>query len=79
MYKRFNPPPPPPPPPHTPHHHHHHHHVHHHPPPHPLAKMAAMADEIFKRTFVNEKIRFLTQISMKFVPKGPIDNNPALI
>ena len=37
------------------------------------------ADKIFKRTFLSEKIRFLTQISMKFVPKGPIDNNPALI
>ena len=31
------------------------------------------------RIFLNEKVRFLTKISLKFVPKGPIDNNPALV
>ena len=37
------------------------------------------ADNVFKRTFLNEKVRFLTKISLKFVPKGSIDNNPALV
>ena len=42
--------------------------------------MAAMwADDIFKRIFVNEKVRFLTKISLKFAPKGPVDNNIAFI
>ena len=27
----------------------------------------------------NEKLCILTKISLKFVPKGPIDNNPALV
>ena len=30
------------------------------------------ADGIFKRTFLNEKVWFLTKVSLKFVPKGPI-------
>ena len=37
------------------------------------------ADDIFKCIFLNEKVWFLTEISLKFVPKGPIDNNPALV
>ena len=36
-------------------------------------------DDIFKRIFSNEKVRFLTTISLEFVPKGPIDYNPALV
>ena len=42
--------------------------------------MAAMfADDIFKRIFLNEKFCILSKISLKFVRKGPIDNNPALV
>ena len=33
------------------------------------------ADDIF----VNEKFCILIKISLKFVPEGPIDNNPALV
>ena len=29
--------------------------------------------------FVNEKICILIEISLKFVPRGPIENNPALV
>ena len=40
-----------------------------------LDKMAAiLADDIFKRIFLNENVRIFIQISLKFVPKGPIDN-----
>ena len=46
----------------------------------PLDKMAAISpDNIFKCIFSNEKFRFLTEISLEFVSKGPIDNNPALV
>ena len=37
------------------------------------------ADDIFRCIFVNEKFCILMKISLKFVPKGPIDNNPALV
>ena len=37
------------------------------------------ADDIFKRIFVNENVRISIEISLKFVPKGPINNNPALV
>ena len=33
-----------------------------------------LADDIFKCIFMNENVRILIQISLKFVPKGPIDN-----
>ena len=36
-------------------------------------------DDIFKCILMNEKFWILIQISLKFVPKGPIDNNPALV
>ena len=36
-------------------------------------------DDIFRRIFVNEKFCILIEISLKFVPKGPIDNKPALV
>ena len=36
-------------------------------------------DDIFRCIFVNEKFCILIKISLKFVPKGPIDNNPALV
>ena len=35
---------------------------------------AILADNIFKRIFLNDNVRILIQISLKFVPKGPIDN-----
>ena len=37
------------------------------------------ADDIFKRIFLNENVRILVKISLKFVPKGPINNIPALV
>ena len=45
-------------------------------PPH---KMAAIFADIFKCTFFNEIDRILIQISMKYVPRSPIDNKPALV
>ena len=37
------------------------------------------ADDIaFKSIFLNENVRISIKISLKFVPKGPIDNNPTL-
>ena len=36
------------------------------------------ADDIFKRIFLNENVWILIKISLKFVPKGPINNIPAL-
>ena len=38
-----------------------------------------VADDIFKRIFLNENIIILSWISLKFVPKGPINNIPALV
>ena len=37
------------------------------------------ADDTFKRIFLNENVRISIRISLKFVPKGPINNNPALV
>ena len=37
------------------------------------------ADDIFKRIFFNENIWILIQISLKSVPKDPINNIPALV
>ena len=47
----------------------------------PLNKLAAISQTIFPdhEFFVNEKLCILIKISPKFVPEGPIDNNPALI
>ena len=36
------------------------------------------ADDIFKRIFFNENVWILNKISLKFVPKGPINIIPAL-
>ena len=36
-------------------------------------------DDIFKCIFLNENIYISITISLKFVPKGPIDNIPALV
>ena len=35
-------------------------------------------DDIFRCIFFNEKFCISIQISLKFVPKGPIDDNTAL-
>ena len=46
----------------------------------PLDKMAAiLADDIFKRIFINEDVRISIQISLQSVPKGSIDKKPALV
>ena len=37
------------------------------------------ADDTFKRIFLNENDRISIKISLKFVPKGPINNIPALV
>ena len=37
------------------------------------------ADEILKRIFFNENVWISIKISLKFVPKGPINNIPALV
>ena len=37
------------------------------------------ADDIFKCIFESEIVWFSIEISLKFVPKGPIDNIPALV
>ena len=37
------------------------------------------ADNTFKRIFLNENVRISIKISLKFAPKGPINNNPALV
>ena len=40
---------------------------------------AFFADDTFKRISFNENIRISIKISLKFVRKGPINNNPALV
>ena len=40
---------------------------------------AILVDDIFKCIFLNENDRILIQISLKFVPRSPIDNKPALV
>ena len=40
---------------------------------------AILADDIFRCISVDEKFCILIKIPQKFVPKGPIDNNPALV
>ena len=37
------------------------------------------ANDIFKLIFFNAKFKILIKNSLKFVPKGPIDNNQALV
>ena len=37
------------------------------------------ADNIFKCNFLNENVWIPIEISLKFVPKGPINNIPALV
>ena len=38
-----------------------------------------LADNIFKCIFLTENAEILIKISLKFVPKGPINNIPALV
>ena len=38
-----------------------------------------VTDDIFKRIFFNENVRILIWISLKLVPKGSINNIPALV
>ena len=45
----------------------------------PGQNVRRFTDDIFRCIFVNENICILIKISLKFVPKGPIDNNPALV
>ena len=40
---------------------------------------AILADDIFKCIFLNENYRIAIRISLKFVPKNLMDNNPALV
>ena len=42
----------------------------------PLQNGCHFADDIFKHIFLSETVRILIKISLKFVPKGPINNNP---
>ena len=37
--------------------------------------VANLANDIFNRIFLDENVWISILISMKFVPKGPIDNN----
>ena len=36
-------------------------------------------DDTFKRIFLNENVRILFKISLKFVPEGPVNNIPTLV
>ena len=45
----------------------------------PGQKYLHFADNIFKCIFMNEKICISIQISLKFIYKGPIDNNPVSV
>ena len=42
-------------------------------------KCRKIPDDILKCIFVNENIKVSIKISLKFVPKGPINNIPALV
>ena len=45
-----------------------------------LGKLAAISQTTVSNAFfLNEKFRILIEISLKFVPKDLIDNNPALV
>ena len=45
----------------------------------PRQNVRFFADDIFKGIFVNENIRILIEIPLKFVLNGPINNIPALV
>ena len=44
-----------------------------------LDKMAAISQMIFQMHYREWKFYILIKISLKFVPKDPIDNNPGLV
>ena len=45
----------------------------------PIQNELHFADAIFRSIFLNENILILIKISLKFVPKGPVNNIPALV
>ena len=45
----------------------------------PRQNVRHFADDTFKHIFLNENVRMSIKISMKFVPKGPINNIPTLV
>ena len=45
----------------------------------PRQKGRHFADDIFNCVFLNENVWISINISLKFVPKGPIDSIPALV
>ena len=45
----------------------------------PRQNSCRVADDTFKRIFLNENVRISIKISLKFVSKGPIYNIPALV
>ena len=47
--------------------------------PMPTQNGRHFADDIFKCIFMNENVWILMKISLKFVPKVPINNIPALV
>ena len=56
------------------------HRGHYHSTDLPQGKMAAVFEDYsFRCVSVNEKFYTLIKVSLMFVPKGPIDNNPALV
>ena len=40
---------------------------------------AVLADSILKSILINEKLRILIRITLKFVSKDPIDSKPPLV
>ena len=47
--------------------------------PRPRQNGRHFADDTFNRIFVKENVRISIKFSLKFVPKGPINNIPALV
>ena len=45
----------------------------------PIQNHLQFADDTFKPIFLNENIIISIEVSLKFVPKGPINNIPALV
>ena len=45
----------------------------------PRQNVRHFADNTFKHIFLNDDVRISIKMSLKFVLKGPINNNPALV
>ena len=45
----------------------------------PRPNRSHFAEDTFKHIFLNENVRISIKISLNFAPKGPINNNPALV